>query len=110
MADFVAGDVVVVRFPYSDLQGSKRRPALVLAQAEFENLILCQITSRAYTSRTAVRLVKSDVVDGALPVTSYVRPDKLFTAEPIIIEKHVGRVTTELRQKILARVRKIFRD
>jgi mRNA interferase MazF len=33
MAKFVKGDVVVIPFPFSDLSQSKRRPALVLAQA-----------------------------------------------------------------------------
>jgi hypothetical protein len=32
---FVSGDVVVLPFPFSDLTGSKRRPALVLAGGQF---------------------------------------------------------------------------
>jgi mRNA interferase MazF len=30
MDRFVKGDVVVIPFPFSDLTGSKRRPALIL--------------------------------------------------------------------------------
>ena len=31
MERFVKGDVVVIPFPFSDLSGSKRRPALVIS-------------------------------------------------------------------------------
>ena len=43
----VAGEVVVVPFPFSDLTQTKRRPALVLADLDGDDLILCMITSRA---------------------------------------------------------------
>ncbi len=36
----VVGSVVLVTFPFSDLKGQKVRPALVLANVEFDNLIL----------------------------------------------------------------------
>ena len=47
MERFVKGDVVVIPFPFSDLSASKKRPALVLASLEGDDLILCQITSEA---------------------------------------------------------------
>jgi mRNA interferase MazF len=46
MARFVKGDVVVIPFPFSDLSGSKRRPALVLVDLPGDDIILCQITSQ----------------------------------------------------------------
>ena len=51
MGRFVKGDVVVVPFPFSDLTWVKRRPALVLAELEGDDLILCQITSQSRSSR-----------------------------------------------------------
>jgi mRNA interferase MazF len=105
---FVVGDVVAVSFPFSDLSGHKLRPALVLAVAEFGNLILCQITSKPYTSKNAVRIVNTDIKNGALPIVSYVRPDKLFTAEPAIIQKLVGKLKVDRLKIILARVQKQF--
>ncbi|WP_292744967.1 type II toxin-antitoxin system PemK/MazF family toxin [Nostoc sp. NMS4] len=45
MAGFVKGDVVIVPFPFSDLTQTKRRPALVIATLQGNDLILCQITS-----------------------------------------------------------------
>ena len=40
----VAGDVVVLPFPQTNLQPGKRRPALVVADLAGDDLILCQIT------------------------------------------------------------------
>lgn len=46
MERFVKGNVVVVPFPFSDLTQAKRRPALIIAELEGNDLILCQITSQ----------------------------------------------------------------
>lgn len=43
MAKFVKGDVVVIPFPFSDLSGNKRRPALVIADIQGTYIILCQV-------------------------------------------------------------------
>ncbi len=56
MARFVKGDVVVVPFPFSDLTQTKRRPALVLAQLEGNDRILCQITSKHIRDPYAIEL------------------------------------------------------
>ncbi|MEY5048833.1 MAG: hypothetical protein RLZZ175_2192 [Bacteroidota bacterium] len=40
MEQFVKGDVVVLPFPFSDLTGTKRRPALVLANLQGDDVIL----------------------------------------------------------------------
>ncbi len=108
MGRFVIGQIVVVTFPFSDLRGQKRRPALVLAQAEFGNFILCQITSKPYSSRLAIRIQASDFRQGSLPLTSYARPDKLFTAETTIIQKSAGYLTEQKLVEILRQVSALF--
>ncbi len=45
------GEVVVLTFPQTNLQAGKRRPALVVADLAGDDLILCQITSRARMMR-----------------------------------------------------------
>jgi mRNA interferase MazF len=42
---FIKGDVVVLPFPFSDLTGNKKRPALVVANLQGDDVILCLITS-----------------------------------------------------------------
>jgi mRNA-degrading endonuclease toxin of MazEF toxin-antitoxin module len=108
MEKFAVGSVILVSFPFSNLKGKKLRPALVLAQVEFDNLILCQITSKPYSSNSAIKIEESDFVEGKLPVTSYVRPDKLFTADTSIIESTAGKLTTKVKINILQKVRNLF--
>lgn len=50
MGKFVKGDIIVLPFPFSNLSSSKRRPALVLADVEGDDIILCQITSKTITN------------------------------------------------------------
>ncbi len=48
--------VVLVPFPFSDLSRSKLRPAVVLADADRGDWILCQITSKPYGDTQAVEI------------------------------------------------------
>jgi len=108
MGKFAVGAVVLVMFPFSNLKGQKVRPALVLANVEFDNLILCQITSKSYTSKIAISLKPTDFANGSLPVASFARPDKLFTADKAIIKNAVGQLTPKSKKTILQSVCKIF--
>ena len=80
MGKFVKGDIVVIPFPFSDLSGNKRRPALVIADLTGDDIILCQITSVARNDDFAVPVDVVDFESGVLPVKSFVRPNKIFTA------------------------------
>ena len=85
MEKFVRGDVVVVVFPFSDLTETKKRPALVIAEASSSEFILCQITSQATKDARALLLKSSDFQSGSLKQDSYIRPNRLFTASDKII-------------------------
>ena len=87
------GSVVVVAFPFSDLSGSKLRPAAILAEAGRGDWILCQITSNPYQDSQALRLTSEDFRVGALAKVSFARPNKLFTAHDSLIQKQVAILT-----------------
>lgn len=85
--------MVVIPFPFSDLSGSKRRPAFVVANMPGPDIILCQITSRVKSDPYAVAIAETDFISGSLPFVSYVRPNKLFTADKDIILSVAGHVS-----------------
>jgi mRNA interferase MazF len=95
MGLFATGQVVIVRFPFSDLTATKLRPAVVLADAGRGDWILCQITSKSYGDSRAIPLTDTDFASGSLQLSSYVRPGKLFTAHASLVAGQVGGLRTE---------------
>jgi mRNA interferase MazF len=108
MGLFAVGQVVLVPFPYADFTKFKKRPALVIGKTEFNNLILCQITSNALTSQRAVELDDGGFEEGSLPIKSFIRPDKLFTIEQSIIEIKLGSLKTTKTDAVKETLRDLF--
>ena len=108
MGKFTIGQVVSSAFPFSDLKTKKYRPALIVAILDFDDLVLCQITSNPYSSSMAIKLSESDFVDGRLPVNSYIRPDKLFTADASIVSKVYGELKPLKLQQVHGTLRSLF--
>ena len=101
MGTFTAGAIVLVRFPFSDLTRSKLRPAVVLAEIDNNDVILCQITSKPYADENAIDLSKDSFAQGSLNRISYVRPGKIFTASSKIIVRQVAKLKPSVRQTIV---------
>ena len=93
MAEFVGGDVVVVPFPFTDLQSSKRRPAVVLATFARGDLLICQITSRSESHPTTVAIGTDDFLSGGIDRPSVALPHRLVTVHEAVILRSAGTLT-----------------
>jgi mRNA interferase MazF len=93
MGQFVRGDVVVIPFPFTDLSDATKRPAFVVADLSGDDIIVCQITSKAKSDPFALPIGASDFISGGLPLDSFIRPNKLFTADKNIILSVAGRLS-----------------
>lgn len=99
-----AGMAVLIPFPFSDLSQAKLRPAVVLADAGRGDWVLCQITRNPYGDARAILLEDASFAVGALRVTSYARPGKLFTANRTLMVTQVGILKAEPLQQIIEAV------
>ena len=109
MAKFVKGDVVVVPFPFSNLTQSQRRPALVIATLEGDDIILCQITSKTIKDNYSISLDDKDFETGSLKQPSNLRPNRLFTADSHIILYRIGNLNKIKINEIIDKVIEIIR-
>ena len=103
----MVGDIVVVAFPYTNLRDSKKRPALVLADAGPEDWVVCRI-SRSHPGGREIALAARDLSAGRLDYASWVHPDHLITLDEKIFERTVGRLTPAKTAEILTAVRGLF--
>ena len=104
----VAGEVVVIPFPRTDVGGGKRRPALVIDDLPGQDLILCQITGRAHYDAFAVPLDGTDFEHGQFAHQGFIRPQRLFTVDYRIILHSVGKVNAAKLDEVLVKVRELF--
>lgn len=109
MAGFIRGDVVVVQFPFSDLTQTKRRPALVIATLEGDDVILCQITSKTVRDKYSITLDENDFETGSLKQSSNIRPNRIFTADSHIIFYRIGKLKTDKLSEVVDKVSEIIR-
>jgi mRNA interferase MazF len=109
LAKFVKGDVVVLPFPFSDLTRAKRRPALVIAVLEGDDLILCQITSQSIRDNYAISINDNDFAEGSLKQPSNLRPNRIFTADSHIVLYRVGSLKKEKINEIIEKVIEVIR-
>jgi len=102
------GEVVVLPFPQTNLQSGKRRPALVVADLNGDDLILSQITSRFRSDGYSVPLAIADFERGRLSMESFIRPNRLFTAEQSVILYVSGKVNDFKLREVRAKIRELF--
>lgn len=100
MGLFVKGDVVVVPFPFSDLSGLKKRPAVIVSNLMGDDLILCQITSKQNSDPFAISVSSNDFVTGSIRDPSLIRPNKLFTFDAALILYTLGHLRPEKMSEI----------
>lgn len=86
------GDILLIPIPFSDLSSSKKRPVLVLSNADYntktDDIIVVAITSNLTTKDYSIMLSTKDLEEGFLKVDSCIRVDKIYTlSRNIVINK-----------------------
>ncbi|MEM9136370.1 MAG: type II toxin-antitoxin system PemK/MazF family toxin [Cyanobacteria bacterium P01_F01_bin.42] len=92
MVTYKSFEVVVVPFPFTDQATSKRRPALVLSSANFNDSsrhgVMAMITT-ASRSMWPLDVIIRDMQDAGLTHPSLIRM-KLFTLDQKLIQRKIG--------------------
>jgi len=108
---FKAFDVVVVPFPFTDRATTKRRPALVLSNAQRFNrkvgqAVMAMITS-AKNSDWPLDTEIKDLDTAGLPSPSIVRM-KLFTLDEQLVIRKAGSLARDDQAKVTAALQQLL--
>ena len=105
MEKFNFGDIVLLKFPFTDRSSFKRRPALVLNDTQDGDIIVCRITSQIYQTNHDI-LIK-DWRESGLKLPSIIRIHKIATLDKSLVEVKIGELSAPLKESIKERLAKI---
>jgi mRNA interferase MazF len=101
----VRGDVVLTRFPFTDLTGASLRPALVVSRGEIgQDVVLAAISSvvrdAIVPTDCIVEPTHPEFAWTGLRVRSVFRLHKLATVERATIVRRLGRIGPQLQAEV----------
>lgn len=105
MSDYKFGDIVLLKFPFTDSKTYKRRPALVILDTEDADIILCRITSKMYSSVFDLEI--DDWQKCGLKLDSIIRIHKIASLSKELIELKIGELNDKTREKVKKTFKKL---
>jgi mRNA interferase MazF len=106
----MTGKVVLVKFPFSDLESGKKRPALILTSVRVSSKVnltqIAMISSRTEGLKFPKDILLKGWAEAGLLHSSLVRLDKIATIDTDLVDKSLG----DLTPSDLAAVRKVLRN
>ena len=97
-------ELILISYPFSDLQNKKVRPALVLSNDLFNrksnDCILVPLTSVIKEEPYSVLINQNNLDKGKLIKISRIRVDKIFSVDKNLIRIKIGKISDETFQKV----------
>ena len=92
------GQIVLLRFPFTDGISFKRRPALIINDCGDGDVIVGRITSKIYHSEFDIDI--NDLAKSGLKLPSVIRVHKIATLEKHLVELNMGQIGSEQKDKV----------
>ncbi len=99
------GDIVLLKFPFTDGKTFKRRPALIIQEFDDGDIIVCRITSQIYKTKNDI-FVNAWEKSG-LKLPSVIRIHKIATLEKDMVEIIMGQLDEITKNKIRTIISKL---
>lgn len=106
MTNYEFGEVVLVAFPHTDLQGISKRPALILHDSGDNDVVVSRITTQEYDTPADYKIL--DWKYCGLLAESYLRLGKLATIEKRYIAKKLGSLSAPELDNVKSIIRRMF--
>ena len=108
MNKYTKGDIVIIRFPFTDLSSSKKRPALVISNDSVNqtgDYLLVQITSKEKNDTLSLPIEKPDFTGNKpLPLDSFIRLHKIFLLNESLIAGKAASVKIGFLDKVVGKI------
>ena len=86
------GDIVLIKFPFTDLSGNKLRPAVIIFETELDFTVCFITTQLQWLEATDVRLISNSFNN--LKKDSLIRTSKIATLDKSLATGLLGKLST----------------
>ena len=106
MGHYIRGDVVIAPVAFEERQGTKTRPAVVIATGPAHEIVLCPVSSKPPSDAPCVSISLDDFSEGGLDLfqESYVLTSRIFVIRSGEVIGKRGRLTEESIAAVAIRV------
>lgn len=109
--NYYKGDIVIVPVPFTDNEGYKLRPAVVISNDTVHqtgDIMIVQITSKLKQDTLSIPVTNEDVTED-LPAKSYIRVHKIFVLETRLIKGKVSSLKIAKYHELIQRINQIIK-
>jgi mRNA interferase MazF len=107
MDTYSFGDIVLLRFPFTDGLSFKRRPALIINDTNDGDVVVCRITSQIYKTKFDVKVDNWE--KSGLKLPSVIRIHKLATLKTEMVEIIIGKIDDSIKEKVEQKFKKLIK-
>ena len=108
---FEFGDIVLVRFPFTDQSTTKKRPAVVVSSADYNarrpDVVVVAVSSRIRMPTAFGELILEDWKEAGLLAPSTIKP-VLATIEKALVLRRLGRLEAGDRANLTTSLRRLL--
>ncbi len=111
--NFNRGEIVWVKFPFSDSSTTKLRPALIISNNLINSTgdyLLMQVTSKLRNDSLSFRINKYDFIGSSLLKESELRLHKIFILNKTLIAGGITSVSPEFMKTIISELMKLVEE
>ncbi len=108
---YIQWDIVLIKFPFTDLSNYKLRPALIISNSEFNkfnNIMLIWIYWNEWNKAYSLPIKQDDLLNWKFLKQSYFRFQNIFSLEKSLIERKVANLKTESLKKVNKKIEKFI--
>ena len=107
MEKLIFGEIVLLKFPFTNEKKYKKRPALIILDTEDNDIIVCRITSKLYNTEFDFEIENWEKC--GLRLSSVIRLHKIASLEKNLIEQKIGKINVEMKKKLKGKFSRLIK-
>lgn len=106
-------DIIWVRLPFSSMEESKVRPAVIVSNNEYnkknQDIVVCAVTSKLDQKEYSIIIDNGNLSSGDIPIKSRIRADKILQIERKLVIKSFAKLDDKTFDALVLEIIKLLK-